>query len=502
MYNKFSPAVSSQKSLNNSQNYIPLLSSKNFFRCVKILIILWIIIYIIIATNYSKDIESKIEEENRIMDKFQDKLLTLMQHGIKVKNPVIDKFNLPENYTFDPNNPLNLDDGLTDEAKRFIKELNLTNPGENAAPIKIPLKVSNEVKRLIKHGFDTFGYNHFISTLVSLNRALPDVRPDECKQKVYRNDKFSKISIVIPFYNDDWNLLMRTVHSVIRMTPLEYILEILLVDDCSTMEHLKEPLDKYTATLPVNIRIIRSHTRLGIVSNRVLGARNARAPIIVYIDSHVELHLGWIDPILDRFVDNMDLIVVPNISLINPREMSIDYKYNVGKMLAIDWQLQSKLVDIKWFEGTNATPTWDPKIAPIGIFAVLAIGRKFYERIGYLDIDMDVWGGEDYELVFRTWLCGGRVEFVPCSNIAHMFRKHVYSINLKGKGGYKWNMARIVETWMDDYKKYFYKVLNGSRVEYGDLTERIELKKKLNCKPFQWYIDNIYPKLNDIPKKA
>ena len=83
-----------------------------------------------------------------------------------------------------------------------------------------------------------------------------------------------------------------------------------------------------------------------------------------------------------------------------------------------------------------------------------------------------------------------------------MFRKHVYSQNLKGKGGYPWNMARIVETWMDDYKQYFYKVIKNSRVPYGDITERMELKKRLNCKPFQWYIDNVYPRLNDIPKKA
>ncbi|CAG9811016.1 unnamed protein product [Chironomus riparius] len=418
MYNKFFPSPgSNQKSFNNPQTYIPLFSTKNFFLCVKILLALWILIYIFIVTNYSKDIETKIEEENRIIDKFQDKLMFLMQHGIKIKNSVIDRFKIPDylaNYTFDPNNPMNLDGGISEQAQRFIKELNLTNPGENGVPIKLPNNASDQVKRLIKYGFDTFGYNQFISTLVSLNRALPDVRPDECKQKVYRTDKFSKISIVIPFYNDDWHLLMRTVHSIIRMTPLEYILEILLVDDCSTMQHLKEPLENYTATLPVNTRIIRSHTRLG----------------------------------------------------------------------------------------TNATPTWDPKIAPIGIFAVLAIGNKFYERIEYLDIDMDVWGGEDYELVFRTWLCGGRVEFVPCSNIAHMFRKHKYSINLKGKGGYPWNMARIVETWMDDYKQYFYRVIKNSRVPYGDLTERMQLKKRLNCKPFQWYIDNVYPRLNDIPKRV
>jgi polypeptide N-acetylgalactosaminyltransferase len=204
---------------------------------------------------------------------------------------------------------------------------------------------------------------------------------------------------------------------------------------------------------------------------------------------------------MDRFVDNMDLIVLPNVSKIWTDGFDIDYKHNAGKMMAIDWQLHENFVDIAWFEGIHATPADDPKIAPIGTFAVLAIGRKFYERIGYLDIDMDIWGGEDYELIFRTWLCGGRVEYLPCSHVAHMYRQHRYSEKSKGKGGYRWNMDRLVELWMDDYKKFYYQGIEKHEVVYGDLTERLQLKERLKCKPFKWYIDNVFPRLNEIPKK-
>lgn len=32
-------------------------------------------------------------------------------------------------------------------------------------------------------------------------------------------------------------------------------------------------------------------------------------------------------------------------------------------------------------------------------------------------------------------------------------------------------------------------------IDYGDISQRVALRKSLQCKNFEWYLDNIYPEM-------
>ncbi|XP_013164346.1 PREDICTED: putative polypeptide N-acetylgalactosaminyltransferase 9 isoform X2 [Papilio xuthus] len=368
-------------------------------------------------------------------------------------------------------------------------------PGELGQPVVLPKNMSEEAKLAVSEGWKKNAFNQYVSDLISIRRKLPDPRDEWCKKPGRYLDDLPQTSVVICFHNEAWSVLLRTVHSVIDRSPAHLIKEIVLVDDFSDMPHLMQQLDDYMSSLP-KVRIVRATRREGLIRARLLGARYVTAPVLTYLDSHCECTEGWLEPLLDRIARNKTTVVCPVIDVIDDNTLEYHYRdsssVNVG---GFDWNLQFNWHPVPARERARHQHTAEPVYSPTMAGGLFAIDKEFFERLGTYDSGFDIWGGENLELSFKTWMCGGTLEIVPCSHVGHIFRKRSPYKWRTGVNVLKKNSVRLAEVWLDDYAKYYYQRVGNDKGDYGDITSRKQLRDNLGCKSFEWYLKNIYPEL-------
>lgn len=118
-----------------------------------------------------------------------------------------------------------------------------------------------------------------------------------CRKLKYL-DELPTVSVVIPFFNEHWTTLLRTIYSVLDRSPSELIVEIIIVDDASTKEFLKEKLNQYVALHLPKVKIVRLSERSGLILARLAGAKIATGDVLIFLDSHTEANTNWLPPLL------------------------------------------------------------------------------------------------------------------------------------------------------------------------------------------------------------
>uniref|UniRef100_A0A8C2LPZ3 UDP-N-acetyl-alpha-D-galactosamine:polypeptide N-acetylgalactosaminyltransferase-like 5 n=1 Tax=Cricetulus griseus TaxID=10029 RepID=A0A8C2LPZ3_CRIGR len=340
-------------------------------------------------------------------------------------------------------------------------------------------------------GFAQYGLNVVISRRLGIQREVPDSRDKICHQKHYPFN-LPTASIIICFHNEEFNTLLRTVSSVINLTPSHFLEEIILVDDMSDTDDLKEKLDYHLELFRGKIKLIRNKKREGLIRSRMIGASRASGDILVFLDSHCEVNRVWLEPLLHAIAKDHKMVVCPMIDVID--DTTLDYTAAPLVRGAFDWDLMFRWDNVFSYEMDGPEGTSKPIRSPAMAGGIFAIDRHYFTELGQYDKDMDLWGGENVELSLRIWMCGGQLFILPCSRVGHIAK--IQNFNNAALKALSWNLLRVAHVWLDEHKDNFFLRRPYLKYEpYGNISERVALRKRLGCKSFQWYLDNIFPEL-------
>ncbi|EDQ87587.1 uncharacterized protein MONBRDRAFT_37866, partial [Monosiga brevicollis MX1] len=334
------------------------------------------------------------------------------------------------------------------------------------------------------------GFNARLSDSISLDREASDFRMPACKSLHYDLDAIPETSVVIVFYNEAFSPLMRSVHSVLNRSPPQLLKEIVLVDDGSDKPWLQDELVDYVALLP-KVRLVRQSHRSGLVEARLRGIREARAPTFIVLDSHIEVQPGWLEPLLDNLRQNPHNMVMPQIDSIDPE--TFEHKAGgIGCTLGFIWNLIEHGMGLQEQERQRRAHDTDSIRSPTMAGGLFGGWTGYFWELGGYDEEWGYWGTENLELSFRLWQCGGRLECEPCSRVYHIFRKGGGAYSLPGNHVLK-NKLRTATLWMDEFGWITRDVMGNPHTELGPLKKMIDLRERLQCKSFKWYLETVFP---------
>eukprot|EP00397_Hematodinium_sp_SG-2012_P033484 GEMP01035783.1.p1 GENE.GEMP01035783.1~~GEMP01035783.1.p1 ORF type:complete len:635 (+),score=136.91 GEMP01035783.1:103-2007(+) len=364
----------------------------------------------------------------------------------------------------------------------------------NPTPLMKPLKewTTEESKK----AHEEYCFNTVVSDSISLDRERFDSRNVSCKPKLYQVSNMKPASIIVVFFNEAFSPLVRSLHSILNYAPPGLIGEIVLVDDGSILSKrpwLGTQLENYVKRGLPKTRLSRLAERSGLMRARMHGAKLAKFENLIILDSHIECSPEWIEPLLARLTEDYKNVALPVIETIDAQDFT--KSKGVNAVMAHSWHL-----DQKYLYGRQLSAT-EPNDSPAMAGGLFAITKRWFDELGQYDPELQEYGGEEMEISFKIWQCGGKLQSIPCSRIAHVFRSSKYwqgQVFRVGPHVVERNKLRVAAVWMDDAARFTKLAMADPVAEQsiGDVSVPMMVRDRLKCHDFNWYLANVYPELS------
>jgi polypeptide N-acetylgalactosaminyltransferase len=292
---------------------------------------------------------------------------------------------------------------------------------------------------------------------------------------------------------------------------------------------LGEPLERYVKYLPEKVKLIKTSKREGLIRARMMGASLATGDVspgddarmksdvliamqvLMFQDGHTENNVQWAEPLLEEIRKNPATIIQPHVDAIDQWTFQYEGSTSVVPRGGFSWDLRYTWMELPKHEKERLNhQLYQPQRTPTLVGCAVMVRKDYFFSIGGFDDGMNIWGGENIELAFRNWLCGGQVLNHPCSRVAHTFKPFSYHFDGDREKIVQKNQMRLAELWMDEYKTYFLAATYSWPTKHIPFTDedrkslepRMNLKKKLGCKSFKWFMETIVPEIPTPPRQA
>lgn len=180
-------------------------------------------------TNLDDEMILKEDEEFEVDEYYDEETISVEVNGdIKADSFVVIKPTMQNRLKSFPKPT------LSPKVLTLHRRLNLTNPGHMGAPVILPAQLDLDIEIMLNKSRAIYQINEFLSTLIPLDRELPDIRTNYCKAMNYSKN-LPQASIIMVYHNEPLSLILRTIYAIYNRSPDHLVREILLIDDCSTL---------------------------------------------------------------------------------------------------------------------------------------------------------------------------------------------------------------------------------------------------------------------------